>query len=253
MNELEFLTPSFKKVVIREQNGADEGIISKGGQSKLVHNFKPYLKAIVSSYDGSPLTNEAFDKMPHRDKYYILIVSRKFSIGVGLEMSYKFNSEKEPTFYKQDLDEFIWDFSSSNSFPKPGEKGYFETLIPPYSLINSMKESNGFYWHEFTIPSGKTLKFHLLTNGDEYRLLEIGDTNVSILDEYTSRDLQYKTEEGWIKVSDFEYFTSKDMKAIRAEVTKFDDNITMLASFPNPVEGEPSLWLPILSQPDFFF
>ena len=80
----EFTTPSGHVVTIREQNGADDDILSNPADAATLMNLSKFVASIVVKSDytqSGRLTVDQVQNMPTLDRYCILINSRIFSLG----------------------------------------------------------------------------------------------------------------------------------------------------------------------------
>lgn len=106
----EFITPSGYKFSIREQNGADEDILSNPMDVRNLMNLTKFIQAIVVDTDFTPtrrLTVEDADRIPLNDRYCILFQSRIFSLGDEVEFEYDWGQEGGKQVYGQSLSEML--------------------------------------------------------------------------------------------------------------------------------------------------
>lgn len=109
LRTLDLVAPSGYKYTIREQNGADEDILSNPVDSKDLTNLAKFIAAIVVSTDftkSGKLTVEQSRAIPALDRNYILIKNRMFSMGDTVEFDYTFNDGTSYGF-EQDLNELV--------------------------------------------------------------------------------------------------------------------------------------------------
>lgn len=105
----EFTAPSGFKYSIREQNGADEDILSNPMDSKNLMNLTKFIQAIVVDTDFTPnrrLTVEDADRIPLNDRYHIIFMSRIFSLGEEVEFEYNWGQNGGLVTYGQSLREW---------------------------------------------------------------------------------------------------------------------------------------------------
>lgn len=105
----EFTAPSGFKYSIREQNGADEDILSNPMDSKNLMNLTKFIQAIVVDTDFTPnrrLTVEDADRIPLNDRYHIIFMSRIFSLGEEVEFEYNWGQDGGSVTYGQSLREW---------------------------------------------------------------------------------------------------------------------------------------------------
>lgn len=134
----EFITPSGYKFSIREQNGADEDILSNPMDVRNLMNLTKFIQAIVVDTDFTPnrrLTVEDADRIPLNDRYCILFQSRIFSLGDEVEFEYDWGQEGGVQTYGQSLSEMLFD--NYGEFPTEKELAENQTL----SLIIQNKVS----------------------------------------------------------------------------------------------------------------
>lgn len=106
----EFITPAGYKYSIREQNGADEDILSNPMDVRNLMNLTKFIQAIVVDTDFTPtrrLTVEDADRIPLNDRYCILFQSRIFSLGDEVEFEYDWGQEGGKQVYGQSLSEML--------------------------------------------------------------------------------------------------------------------------------------------------
>ena len=104
----EFITPSGYRYSIREQNGADEDILSNPMDVRNLMNLTKFIQAIVVDTDFTGtrrLTVEDADRIPLNDRYCILFQSRIFSLGDEVEFEYDWGQEGGVQTYGQSLSE----------------------------------------------------------------------------------------------------------------------------------------------------
>ena len=107
----EFTAPSGFKYSIREQNGADEDILSNPMDSKNLMNLTKFIQAIVVDTDFTPnrrLTVEDADRIPLNDRYHIIFMSRIFSLGEEVEFEYNWGQNGGSVTYGQSLREMVF-------------------------------------------------------------------------------------------------------------------------------------------------
>lgn len=108
----EFITPAGYKYSIREQNGADEDILSNPMDVRNLMNLTKFIQAIVVDTDFTPtrrLTVEDADRIPLNDRYCILFQSRIFSLGDEVEFEYDWGQEGGKQVYGQSLSEMLFE------------------------------------------------------------------------------------------------------------------------------------------------
>jgi len=241
---MKFKSPSGKVFELREQNGADDELLSRisttpGKELEIMNQF---LASIIVSIDGEePITVESLKSVLLRDKYAMLIRARVFSLGEELKFEYQWDKDKPPTEYSEDLMNFIWDYEK----PFPGETSgeYFHQRIKPYP--ESSKE--GF----FEVRAGKrNYRLDYLTGAGEEMLFAEKTTNVN--SHLVARNLTIETDQGQEIVKSFKEISSRDLAIIRSEVAKQDPIPEAEVSVENPYTGSVEV-IPLLAIRDFFF
>lgn len=117
----EFNTQAGYKYSIREQNGADEDILSNPMDVRNLMNLTKFIQAIVVDTDFTPnrrLTVEDADRIPLNDRYCILFQSRIFSLGDEVEFEYDWGQEGGKQVYGQSLSEMLFENYGTPTFRK---------------------------------------------------------------------------------------------------------------------------------------
>lgn len=248
-NTTTFKLPSGYEMTIREQNGNDDDILTNKALATDLSNLDAFIAAIVVKTDlpfnlNGKLTLEGTKKLPLRDKYFILIKTRVFSIGETLQFPYHWEDSEQPDTYSEDLTQYLWDYNEP--LPQVGEEGYFSERIEPYKLdaLEPIK---------IVTPSGKTLSFNVLNNAGEKYLLNLPKEQQTKNSNLKARNLNLKTEVGWEKVEHFGMFSRADMEYIRKKVKEYDPEIMLLTEVTNPRETTIKNSFPILQLGGFFF
>lgn len=243
--ELTFTTPSGNTVTIREQNGADDDILSNPVEATNLMNLSRFLAGIIlkSSYKQGRLTVEEVHNLPVLDRYCIIFNSRIFSLGEEVEFTQDWGPNGGQVAYTQDLREFLFDYSQK---PTEEELQAKPNAIPYYPLGNRFKDI------EFQTESGKELKFDLLNaNGEAWIAnlpLEKQTKNVI----YMARNLCLKVNGIYEKVNSFAVFSMRDMRDINKFIHSVDPIFSGNTDIENPITGQVSQ-INILGVKDFFF
>lgn len=244
-----FTVPSGGEVEIREQNGADDDVISNPQAAKEGWNLNNFIMRIVV---GTNMTKTGrFDKesildLKLRDKYVILFMSRIFSLGSTVKFSFDWgNGEKYD--YQENLERYVWDYSLPISeFPfDPTDEGYDSQKIMPYP--EGEKDTM-----ELTLKSGKTVRMKYLNGHSEHYLMNLTEDQKTRNAQFKARQLEQKVDEKWIKVDNFEFFSPRDMSELRFLIEKMDPEFASLSEIEHPKTGEIFNY-PVVSAPDFFF
>lgn len=230
--KMEFFVPSGHKVVIREQNGADDDILSNPAEAVNLMNLSRFIAGIIISSDytsSGKITVEQAHELPVLDRYCILFKSRIFSLGNTIEFTYDWGTNGGRVNYEQSLEEFLFDYSN---IPNKDELDSKPEAIPFYPLGKQSKDIS------FTTASGKEMMFDLLTAKGEAWVanlpLEKQTRNVI----YLARNLRVKIGEKYEKVLNFSMFSIKDMVDIKNNIVSVDPLFTGNTTIDNPVTGE---------------
>ncbi len=242
----EFISPSGYSFTIREQNGADDDILSNEQDSRTLMNLTKFISAIVVETDFTKtkkLTIEDALSLPANDRYAILIRSRIFSLGNSLEFEFIWPGEKNPITYEQDLSELLFDdYGSDPSEEELNSKPY----AIPYYTTDKITDI------EFTISSGKELKFDLLDGGSEMEYVLLPESERSRNRSLITRNLHLKMGDKWVKVTNFSMFSVKEMLEIHKFVKNSDPIFPGHVEIENPSTNQKTL-ISILGQPNFFY
>lgn len=246
-NTKELTLPSGHKMTIREQNGEDDAILSNRLLSATGKNFDAFISQITLETDltqSRKLTLDDIDMMPSLDFGYAIFASRVFSLGEEIKYSYKWYKDKPPINYIENLSQFVPDFLKPQ--PQLGEPGYFVMACPMYPN-GKTKEIN------FTTSRNKNVRYNILTRGGEKKLLEFSPDKQNINTKLILREFKLEVnKDQWVKVTNFQEFSPKEMREIRADVSKNDPDWAALSDIENPETGEIRS-VDMLGLPDFFF
>lgn len=238
----ELLLPSGRQCIIREQTGEDDEIISRldSDGSASVNHFIRNIVVYDSKIEGRLQPDDVMD-MLLRDKYYILISSRVFSLGNILKFNNTWPGDEFPVSYEQDLLEYIPQYSSISEDSNISKYAIHQYKIPTYDFI------------EFTTSTGKKMRYRLLNGKSEKYLLRLSENQRNINSELRARKLQIELDShGWTDVESFAMFSSSEMREIRGHVQNHDARFDGLMEIQNPNSGEIQI-IAILGIPDFFF
>ncbi len=242
------LLPSGHTVSIREQNGNDDDVLSSvvAGED-MVTPMNTFISGIIIKHDfdlpneNSISTKEVLN-MPLRDKYFILMASRIFSISPVIKFKWDWKNNKPAVSYEEDLYPYLWDYNKP--LPEPDDPDYFKYRILPYNSKEPFKE--------LTLGQGKVIRYKWLDGHGEAYMVNLPDSKRSINTPLRARFIELKTEDGWIRISDFKDFKPIEMAKIREDIDKNDSAFDGLTDLRNPHTGE-EVSIPLLSIPDFFF
>jgi len=242
MKKKELLCPSGVIVVIREATGSDDDIFS-GGTAKDYELLNRYLAAIIiEGPEPGSMTAAKVAEFPLRDKYFILLASRIFSLSPTLIFQYTWGEGMVPIEYEIDLEEYLWDYKED--FPLVGTPGYFDQRIPPYP--SPFEE-----WIEIDLGE-RRVRLNYLTGVGEAYMLELPEAQKSINKQLVARNLSLFENNSWHIVKNFMAFTSREMVTIRLKLQEVDPEVSGLVTITNPNTGEIEN-ISLLGIVDFFF
>lgn len=244
--KMTFTTPSGHQVTIREQNGADDDILSNPATAADGMNISQFISAIVIECDytkNKRLTAEDAQNLPSLDRYCILFNSRIFSLGETMEFTYDWGQEGGKVDYEQDLRDFLFDYST---VPAAAEMDAKPNAIPFYPNGGQVTDI------EFTLTSGKEMKFDLLTAKGEAYAINLPLDKQTKNQVFVARNLQMKVNEKWERVLNFAMFSPRDMREIRAQVLGQDPIFTGSTEIENPVTHQTQT-ISVVAIRDFFY
>lgn len=235
----EFYIPSGAICKIREQTGADEETLSRVSQNQEAGKLDKFLSGIILGINGKAVSADYCKKMKSRDRNYILLQSRIFSLGSTLLFDYEFSNGNKVTF-EEDLNIFTHDYSDTE-FPKESKA--------PYPYTNGAEQEV-----VFNLSSGQSCKFNYLTGLGEQKALELNKNKlININSGLVVRDFQIQDETGnWHYIENFNMFTSRFMAEIRKQVKEKDPDFELLIEVTDPSTGLKEE-LSLFSLNDFFF
>lgn len=249
-NTFTFTAPSGYTYTIREENGADEEIISNQAAARTFMNFSNFLSAIVVSTDFTDnkvlSPKDALD-LPLLDRYAILIKSRIFSLGNMLEFSYTWPGDVVPIHYEQDLEELVLsnykevDLKELESKPE---------AIKPYE--NTVLKAIKYKDYQVTLSTGKVISFNFADGNMERYSAMLPEDKQTRNSELLARGLKLKVGDKFETVQEFSLFTIKEMAEIRSIINKLDPIYAGLIDIENPRTGEVTKFS-VFQAPRFFF
>jgi hypothetical protein len=244
-NTTSFKTPSGFEVTIREQNGDDDDIISRMKDSldgTAINNFISSIVVSSSIKPGGKLTPDDVINLKNRDKYYILLKSRIFSLGSEITYKHKCSNVTcgKETEYEEDLKPYDFDFS------KPDEKpSGFKYQILPYKNGQSPEA-------EIKLSSGKKIRYTYLNGIGDKKLLELNKDDISKNTELLVRSIQCEINGKWQQLENFKFLTAREMSEIRKHVadndTQFEAISEVICPFCKNIDH-----ISLLTEPTFFF
>ena len=244
----ELISPSGFTFIIREQNGNDDDVLSKGSGVMDGTSANRFVQGIVVYTDMTEtgkLSLQDVEQMKVCDKYFLMIASRIFSIGQIVKFEYIWNDLKKPIGYEEDLSLYIWEYGKSDFPFDPDSEDYFPYRIKPHKYGRETSL-------EHVLSSGKKIKFDFMNGTGEKYLMKLPEQEVSKNQELIARNLQQYVNNQWVKVSNFGNFNATDMREIRNCVFENDPILEIYSELEHPISGE-KVNHPIIATPDFFF
>lgn len=243
---VEFTTPSGNTVVLRQQNGEDDEVISNAFNVNKGIAMSAFLSNLIvdSSYTEKGIMSVAdIMKLRVADAYFMVIASRIFSLGQLLSFEYKWDDLVLPQTYEEDLGLFIWDYSKPFPF-NSDDIGFFKYRIKPINteLVREIHIN----------PKDRVIRYSFMTVGIEQDLLKVPDEKQSKNQELLVRNIEEKVNGTWVKVENFRFFSSYEMAQIRNDVSKNDPMLDLYSDIKHPIKNNTVLY-PIFGSPDFFF
>jgi len=245
---LSLITPSGYEVVIRQQNGEDDDILSNAGNVADGTSSNKFVKEIVVSTNITE--NKKFNLDDARDlklcdKYFIMVASRIFSIGQYIKFSYKWPDNLEVD-YEEDLGLLIWEYGNPDKpFPEKGSPDYYEFRIKPHKFGKDKSK-------EIKLSSGKLIRYYFMNGHGERYLMNLPMDQQSINAELKARGIELNVNNNWVKIQNFKTFSSIDMMEIRKDVTENDRIINLITILEHP-ETKEKFEYPIIGTADFFY
>lgn len=248
------LLPSSRPITIREQNGGDDDILSRIGESE-GSNVIIFLANIIQKDEvlGRKPTVEDIKSWGVKDKYYALLQSRIFSL--GRELKWKHTCS---------------DPNCARNKPKsPGPKGSFAVVedlslfgdgtenifrddyqritygVTPYPMKDKMVI-------EIKLSSGKYTRYHILDSSGENLRLQASENERTENFKFIIRNLEVKIDQEWVSVKDFQVFSPRDMMELRKSLDENDKEFVPLTTVTCPTCGNLD-YVNILTLPDFFY
>ena len=216
----EITLPSGRVVKIRETNGDDDEVLSSMNTSSDGSNFYNFLASITlndSFINKKPSAND-IKHWPINDKYGLIFKQRLFIHGKELNFRATCTEEncKHEATYHEDLSQ--WD----NDLTQEEKEDIPSIALHRYPNGNQQEL-------EFTISSGKKLKYSILNGILEKRALELKDAtkNSPII----IRNLHIFNKGEWIPVKHFAGFSSKEMIEIRRHIKTNDRQFDPIVTF----------------------
>lgn len=248
------ILPCSTKVTLREQNGNDDDVISSFNKGEIESTpFNRFVASLIVNHNFPFAKNKHLSlndvlAIPLKSKYFIIMVSRIFSLGINLYFEWDWKDGHPPVPYEDDLTQYLWDYEKE--FPHKGSPDFNPERISPYDMEASDDENK--FYRVVDLPTGKRIKYSLLNGFGENFLLKLPLEKRNANSALKARKLSLWVEDKFIEVETFKPFTPREMALIRKHVEEQDSDFQGLTTIENPNNGETSQ-LPLLHIPDFFF
>lgn len=248
LRTLTFVAPSLNEYTIREQNGADEDILTNPVDIANLMNLSKFIAAIVvkttATHSGKLTVQDALD-LPLLDRHCILLQSRIFSLGETLDIKYTWpNSKGKATMYEEDLRNYLFnDYRVAPSDEELEEKPY---ALPYYLEPSKLKGV------EYSLKSGKVISFDCLTGNSEQYIANLPAEKKTRNIELIARNLKLQVNGVFETVTNFALFSVKDMVELRKYINTYDPVYEGLTELENPYTHEKTMY-PIIASTSFFF
>lgn len=232
--------PDGSVFVIREQNGADDDVISKVGDNENNTALSKFLSNIIIS---PKMSWQQVQRMKSACRYYLLLESRVFNFGGEFCFKHKFQDGTEVEF-EEDLSTYIIDWDNYN--PE-------DFTDKPFHCKPYPNKQEG--TRLFKTSTGKELQYNYLNGEAEELAIKVGKSNIRKNDELRVRELSIvdpKTKTGWRKIERFNEFSAKEMIEIRKDIRENDATFDMIVELKNPT-NQAIEYMPMIAFPEFFF
>jgi hypothetical protein len=247
-NTTEVILPDLTTVTIREQNGADDEILSKMKNSRDNSAVEKFLANIIVSVNpetDKPWTYKEIAAWRSNKINYLVLCSRIFSLGETI--TFKFRCPEcgytDPREFEEDLTNYTSKFDNL----KPVSE--FPYVILPFV------DKPGVLQRTLELASGKKIRYKFRTGLADRKSLEIPEEEVSLNTLLAIRELELETSPGkWLKLQNYEVFTSRDMKEIREDIKIHDPIFNVISEITCTNRTCKKLTkVNMMEQPDFFF
>lgn len=242
---IELTVPSGYKVIIRQQTGEDDDVISNPDGAFLGQTLNKFVQGIIIKSEFSDNKSPSYqdiENMKLCDKYFVIIASRIFSLGSVVKFEYAWD-DGTVAEYEEDLNNYIWDYEQP--FPKRGDLDYSEFRIPPHSQGTKRDM-------EFKISTGKTFKFDFMNGVGEKYLMTLPTSQLTKNAELRARNLQQKMGDKWVVISNFKPYTAREMVEIRKVIFDNDPIVQIITEIPHP-KTKDTIQYNLLGSVDFLF
>jgi hypothetical protein len=234
---------SGKKLVIREVNGDDEGILSNESFALEGKHTAAYLSSITEmdmDLNRKPSIDEVL-AWPVKDKYFALMMSRIHSWGYNVKFGYICPNCEVKNTYNEDLKVFM----PEGTFEDDNIKPSIWAAVPYPKGISKGQVL-------LTTSSGKNIRYDILNSvGEKIKLDAAAEQRNNNL-ELTIRNLSMEIQGKYEKVFKFNCFGPKDMMEIRKSIKEMDGSFTPLTLVTCPNCGHKE-YTNILTTDGFFY
>lgn len=249
--EREIVCPSGRVLTIRETNGEDDEILSRLSDANTGDNVYKFLASITlmdSFLKKKPLFKDV-QQWPSNDKFGLLFKQRLINHGDILNfettcpndrcVDHLGNRTKTP--YQEDL-----------------KKAFDDDLANPQYDGTSPKNRLSLYKygdakeHVFTISSGKTLRYKILTGELEKMQLAMPLDATTRNTKLIIRELSLMLKNEWVLLTTFHALSSREMSEVRSEIDKGDTTFDPEVEVTCP-KCKLQYTIPLFSIPTFYF
>lgn len=235
--------PSGKKIVIREQNGDDDEILTLSESVMAGKSLQAFVASItVNDSENKKPTIEDVLKWKINDVYVTALKSRIFSLGPVLDFKVECPDCKTVSNFTENLSEYDHDYSLP--FPENAKL----SICRPYKNGQSLEVN-------LTLSSGRVIKYLCRTGDLDTLSLEIPDNTVSKNTEFLLRKVSLRAKENnFLPLTTFGMLSARDMSEIRKSFEENDPawDFKSTCACGNAKCKRP-MALPLLTQSSFFF
>lgn len=252
----EITLPSGRVIILRENNGDDEGILSQLKDTKDSNNIDKYISSVVVkdlSKDKLPegefkgVTFAEVKKWPLNDKHYVLFAARVLSLGYEFKFKYQCQNPdcrdckaKKKHKYTEDLKPFEVPSGGFNSTRTE------ESLWPmPYPKGSLMEITH-------TLKTGKQIQFNILDGDLQKEGMDLPEEGINKNTPLMMRHLTLIHEGEKQRCYHLRMFSSKEMAEIRSVIDEIDPDWVPIVIIECPT-CKNVVDLPLLGSPDFFY
>lgn len=251
-NTLKVLMPSGFIIIIREQNGEDDDVLSKANDKSDTDPLHNFLAGIIIENSqlekGHYTTSNDVKRWKLKDKYYLALKSRLHSLGPDIHFENKCKAKgcTYKTEYDEDLSKYDTDLTKSAK--KIGDEDYVEGIITIYPN----KEER---YRIITLASKKVIRYKYIDGIGENKVLDVSEDRLTKNMELLARSIEFKkegTKEEWFRIENFKMFTAREMREIRIDIKKNDVRFDMFSDLKCGKCGN-VIQVPLIAFSSFFF